>query len=248
MRLSWAVVALAVLINTPVLEGWRVTVSSQIPRLRASAPEMNPRDLQLMRFDTGRRGYQALAALQAEPDIIASGADARIGDVLTRQSEIHAYNAQIDDLDELRRHIVLAEVSAPLDEAWWQGLSSGKLGPSDCRLRRVRSCIVRRQDLNDDGREEALLCVIYNERSAECAVHARDADGGWRTIGTVEFSRSRQQHNPHTRPLREALLNGQIEPRRNRWPDLSLDDGPPESVRINPDVGEQEQEQEQEQE
>jgi len=238
-RLSWVVIALVVLINTPVLDGWRITVSSQIPRLRASAPEMNPRDLQLMRFEAGRRGYQALAALQAEPDIIASGADARIGDVLKHQREDYAHNVQIDDPDELRRHIMLAQVSAPLDEAWWQALSSGELAPSDCRLR-VRSCIVRRQDLNEDGREEALLCLMYGDRSAECAVHAKDADGGWRTIGTVKFSRQRQQHNPHTRPLREALRNGQIEPRRNRWPDLSLDGGPPESVRVNPNVGEQE--------
>src|SRR5690606_13982517 len=73
--LSWVVVAVAVLANTPLLEPHRISVSSQLARLedgRASAAEL---DLAYLRFESGRRGYRAAQSLRGHPAFAASEAD-----------------------------------------------------------------------------------------------------------------------------------------------------------------------------
>jgi len=225
--LSWLVVGVVVLANSPLLDPPRIALNDQLARLRASVPNLNRNALMDLRFDFGRRGYQALLALRSEDEIIASGADKLIDEVLGRE---HRGPPPVDekplisDVATLREHIVLAEVSLAMDELWWQQLASGVLRPRACR-QQLTECVALRQDLNKNGRQEVLLCEIQGSYSTQCWVHALDDAGVWRNAGTVNFLGHGYRGGTRTLPLRDALVQGKLETHRQRWPELSLDGG-----------------------
>jgi len=232
--LSWAIVGLIVLANSPLLDPQRIAVNDQVARLRASAPPLSRNALLDLRFDFGRRGYQALHALRTEPEIIASGADKMIDEVLAREWRFGPPLNDpplISDVAALRQHIVLAENTTALDEQWWQQLAAGTLRPRECR-QPLTECIARRQDLNGNGLEEVLLCEIQGTYRTECRVHALDDGGIWRNAGTVIFLGHGYRGGTRHLPLRDALVHGKLETHRQRWPDLSLDGGQPSAIDV----------------
>jgi len=244
--LSWLVVGVVVLANSPLLDPPRIAVNDQIARFRASAPTLernalpdlysNHRNTLLdLRFDFGRRGYQALLALRTEPDIIASGADKLIDEVLGRERRFGPppvdEKTLISDVATLREHLVLAEGSLAMDEVWWQQLATGVLRPRECRQPHGE-CIARRQDLNGNGRQEVLLCRVEGSFNTECWLHALDDQGIWRNAGTVNFLGHGYRGGTRTLSLRDALVQGKLETHRQRWPDLSLDGGHPSPIDV----------------
>jgi len=233
--LSWTIVGLVVLANSPLLDPQRIAVNDQMTRLRASAPHFNRNALLDLRFDFGRRGYQALHALRSDPEIIASGADKVINEVLGREQRFGTPRiddqALISDVTALREHIVLAEGSLAMDEQWWRQLAAGALRPRECR-QSFRECIARRQDLNGNGREEVLLCEVQGSYRTECWVHALDDEGIWRNAGTVDFLGHGYRGGTRTLSLRDALVQGKLETHHQRWPDLSLDGGQPSAIDV----------------
>jgi len=235
--LSWVIVGVVVVANSPLLDPQRIAVNDQIARLRASVPSLNRNALMDLRFDFGRRGYQALLALRSEPEIIASGADKVIEEVLGRERRFGLARTEahplISDLATLRQHIVLAEGSLALDEQWWQQLASSVLRPRECR-QHLTECIARRQDLNGNGRQEVLLCEVQGTYRTECWVHALDDAGVWRNAGTVSFLGHGYRGGTRTLSLRDALIQGKLETHRQRWPDLSLDGGQPNAIDVMP--------------
>jgi len=236
--MSWVVVGVIVLANSPLLDPQRIAVNDQIARLRASLPAKPERNALLdLRFDFGRRGYEALLALRGEPEIIASGTDKVIDEVLGREQRFGApridEHTLISDVATLREQIVLAEGSLALDERWWQQLASGVLRPRECR-QRLKECIARRQDLNGNGRQEVLLCEVQGSYRTECWVHAQDDHGVWRNAGTVNFLGHGYRGGTRTLSLRDALVQGKLETHHQRWPDLSLDGGQPSAIDVMP--------------
>jgi len=230
--LSWAVIGVVVLANSPLIDVFRITVNSQIQRLRNSVDVPDKSDLMYLRFQAGRLGYQALQGLRTEPAMVVRGRERMIDEVLgrsrrwgSRQDEVHL----IDDVATLRQHIVLAEGSTELDAQWWQQLATGALRPRVCR-QPLKECIARRQDFNGNGREEVLLCEVQSGYRSECWMHALDDEGHWRNAGTVGFLGHGYPGGTTTLPLREALRQGRLETRRQRWPELSLDGGRPNAV------------------
>lgn len=71
--LSWVVIALLLLVNTPVLDPYRIVVASQLQQLAQRGGTANPDllqdDLEFLRFANGRRGYHAVQALRDTPSL-----------------------------------------------------------------------------------------------------------------------------------------------------------------------------------
>jgi len=230
--LSLAVIGVIVLVNTPLLDPARIVVNDQIARLRASAPDVEHRLLRTLRFESGRRGYQALQALLSDPDIIASGADRRIAAALEGTGVFDPHNTAPDE-QTLRQQITLAEGSPAPDDLWWQQLAAGTLRPQQCHDL-PEQCIARQQDLNGDGQGEILLCREDAYYSAECTVHARNEQGHWRNVGTKWFYDQNHPNGTRTMPLRDALLRGSLRTHPPKWPELSLDGSRPSAIDTSP--------------
>ncbi len=69
--LSWVVIALLLLVNTPVLDPYRIVVASQLQQLAqrgvTATTDLLQDDLEFLRFANGHRGYHAVQALRDTP-------------------------------------------------------------------------------------------------------------------------------------------------------------------------------------
>jgi len=248
--LSWVLIALAVLINTPILDAYRISAASQIARLHAELPALDVAVLKYLRFYNGSRGYQALQALRDDTNFTtqvvgytASGTDATaqitaqdmIDDMLARaHPSRQAANTivpvrRVADLAALRRHIVLAQDSQPPDEAWWQRLLDGKLEPSNC-LDESITCVLRQIDLDALSAPNVLLChVTASSDFAFCTIHGV-TDGVWHNQGYTHFSWRDHKHDPIP-DVKSALERAPLRAQTRRWPQLVLGEEKPVDVR-----------------
>lgn len=230
VRMSWAVIAVILLANTPALDSWRWVVSSQAGRMRAEAPKVETDDARYLRFMAGRRGYAALQTLHRDPAYRGSPEDlAALQRVLDSDNPWSASPRKREDhkkittLAELQGHIALAKGSASPEADWWQALLDGKIKGLDC-TRRGEDCVALRRDLDGDGLDDVLLCAIHANDNIECVLHAA-SDGRWRDAGELNY-----WAGSHARDTIAALRAGDMRAERPRWPDLSLGDGDPHRI------------------
>lgn len=225
MTLSWAVIGVVVLANLPVLDPHRIGVASQLKRLGAGEVQPDEMDLDYLRFHSGRRGYAAAQALREHP-AFAGDPDltAELERVLARTSR---YGRETEETREARRlkspaevqaHISLAEGSAMPGDEWWSKLIADEPQGLDCLLPE-NECVVLTLNLDDDGRDEHLLCAIRSRTNAHCRLYAFE-NGRWTDSGGAYFYADRKEND-----LRQALRAGRIEIHHRRWPDLSVEDG-----------------------
>lgn len=228
VRMSWVIVAVIVLANTPALDAWRWVVDSQVARLRAGAPKVDNDDVRYLRFMAGHRGYDALKGLREDPLFRdAPEAVATFQRMLDSDNPWNSYpkprknNRKITTLPELQQHLILAKGSPSPDAAWWQALLDHKIASTGC-TQRGEECVVLRRDLDDDGLDEVLLCAIDMDDNISCVLHA-SSEGTWHDAGELSYW-NRDKHTA------EALRAGDLRIKRQRWPDLSLGDSRAESV------------------
>jgi len=178
--LSWVIILLAVLANTPVLDAYRISAASQIARLRTDIAHLDSDMLKYLRFDNGRRGFEALQSLRDDPRMAdtplaaSQGWWQHDGDIrlevstplhtlisITLESQYrwkvpelkrHAPTPSfITDVATLRVHIPLAQGSPEPGDAWWQQLVQGQLQPIAC-LNADSTCVARMAELDGDNR------------------------------------------------------------------------------------------------
>ncbi|MGO1540260.1 MAG: DUF4153 domain-containing protein [Luteimonas sp.] len=218
--LSWAVVAVALLANTPLLDPHRIAVASQLDRLddgRTSAAEV---DLAYLRFESGRRGYRAARSLREHPAFTASQADMEtLEEVLARPGRWSSGPSAADeplDVEGLRAHVDIASGSVVPGDAWWEALARG----GDCRG--DSPCILLTPDLDADGRHEVLLCQVNWPSGGNCTLFARSDDGAWMHAARTILRASNQDNR---RELLDDLRAGRVTAVPRRWPDLRIGDG-----------------------
>lgn len=230
----WAVLAAAVLPHTPLLDPVRLSVHSQVARLQAQAPQIEEDDARVLRFELGRRGYQALQALRDAPGFKdAPAAVAVIDAALARQSRWHGDRATssssvaaVTERAVLQRQLVPAANSPAPDTAWWDALLAGKVSANDC-LRPGHPCVALRRDLDGDGRDEMLLCDVSGTVGSSCQLHVLEG-AQWRDGGTLTFWAG------STGRIQTAMRQGNITLHRPRWPQVSLDGGEPQDIQTPP--------------
>ncbi|THF64709.1 DUF4153 domain-containing protein [Pseudothauera nasutitermitis] len=222
--LSWGVIVLAVLVNSPLLDPLRLAAASQSERLRAGTAEQQERDylrdLEVLRFDLGRQGYRAAEALRDQPPFAG---DAHRLAVLERvlqrrvryegaRSAVDLADSAVKDVAEARALIRLAENAAQADEAWLEALLNTDHQPALACLQADSRCVLLTPDLDGDGDAEHLLCDTGRNRVVQCSLWAR-AGAAWQLAG-------RAQWHGDTAEVTAALEAGSLDVQRRRWPDL----------------------------
>ncbi len=230
--LSLVLIGLVVLANSPLLDVHRIGIASVSARLAAAAPDLDEDDLRYLRFETGRRGPEALQELADAP---ALGADpqarARIERMLARTHRWGSTDTADDlamrvrDADTLRRQIVPVAGSADADASWWQAVLHEDVPVQDC-LRRGAACLLLRRDFDADGSDEILLCDTGNTSFVSCILHARQ-EGRWMRAG---------QFTSWGEDAHERLRAGEVELLRPRWPFVRIGNGEPEHINPISDV------------
>ncbi|MBO9901682.1 DUF4153 domain-containing protein [Xanthomonas phaseoli pv. dieffenbachiae] len=226
--LSWVVIGLAILVNTPLLDPYRITVRSQMQRLANATPDAVNKNLEFLRFENGRRGYLAVQSLRQDPtfagDAVRKQKLERLLARTTRWSDDedpeHPQTKELTDLAQVRTHVTVAAGKAEPPADWWNYLmtSTPRLQDRGECTQNDSNCVVSSDDLDGDSKPDVLLCNVKGEYAIDCVLHARNQQG-WYQAGTTRlYSGSVNAQNA----LREALRNGQIQTRPPRWPDLVL--------------------------
>lgn len=238
VNISVAFVAIVLLlaVNSPLLDPQRLTVSSQLPRLQASAVESvhreysTERDIYHLRFNSGRPGYQGLQQLQqklATDDALAI----EIAAALSRPSRYREYQSEeqlaaqvVTDLAVVKQHITVADWVTQADDHWWQALLSKQLGMLSC-LQPDASCILLQQDLDQDGQEELILCDLgQNFHGSSCQIYRFDAL--WLSDANFFLSYG----NAGQQTLKLQLLAEPLQIKARRYPDLLFNE---RTIRVN---------------
>ncbi|MBM9915324.1 MULTISPECIES: DUF7057 domain-containing protein [Stenotrophomonas] len=221
--MCWAVLALAVLGNTPLLDPARIAARSLAERVRADPSALTVNDSRQLRQYNGRPGVDALRALQQDPVIQA---DRRATAIIAQQMKgepgasytLEDYvEAGVYDLLTLKQRITLAKGSASPPDTWWTSVLE-HMDASDC-VKEDNGCIALQRDLDGDGQQEVLLCKEGRSRGPECALHVWQ-DAQWREAAEVNF------REDDGKAANQALRDGQLRIAPSRWPDLSLGDQP----------------------
>ena len=233
--LSLAVVAVAVLANTPVLDPHRIAVGSQLQRLADGRTDIDDFDLAWLRYDSGRRGYEATLALRDAP-AWAGDAErlAELERVIARTSRWGDWRNPkaphpARDAAQLRAQVQLAAGATVPDEAWWEALAARRDDRRAC-AHADDECILLTPDLDGDGAMDPLLCTLDGGDGANCVLHARDADGRWIVAATLGLWPQGMPEQAWRRTLRRDLLDGRLQAAPQRWPDVRIGDGAPQQL------------------
>jgi len=215
--MSWLVIALAVLANSPVLDAYRISASSQLARLDTEPQEKHEKIWLYLRFDNGRAGYQALQKLQAQTQSEAIAEILARTNRWTRSDKTKDKREAVSDIDALRKHLQLAEGSAMPDDNWLHQLLAGKLKPKEC-IRQDRQCVVRVVDLDGDGKDDVLLCELNGTSwRTDCWIHAKQ-EQTWRNQGYASLFQG--DFKESGQPLEQMLKSGTLQTPPKRWPML----------------------------
>jgi hypothetical protein len=225
--MCWTVLATALLAISPVIDPVRITLASQMKRLRADPALMTADAANQLRFELGRRGVQALRTLQKAPSLAAdTRASSIIVQALARQKRESRWDNDIDDgvrdLAGLKARIVLAKGTASPADDWWQAVLDRRLSAGDCLdddKTGDKRCVALRRDLDGDGEDEVLLCMTTLYSGPRCQLHVREP-AGWRKEGDVSFQ-DVDQRTSNEAP--QALRDGRLTVQPPRWPTLLLD-------------------------
>ena len=228
--MCWVVLATALLASSPVLDPVRITLASQRARLLAHPEAVTVADAMLLRFKLGRRGVQALREVREVP---AFAADARalsvVDQVLARRErwgDEPTVDAGIRDSRVLRTRLALAPGSTSPPDSWWKALLARELETGDCLEGEV-PCVVIHRDLDGDGQQDVLLCMLPPRMGTTCRLHAQGRHGWW-SVGTYFLSPGTGRDG--SQRLQAAVRAGRLAPRLPRWPGLSVDGQPPEHM------------------
>lgn len=225
VSLSWLVLLLILLLNSPVLDPYRISVASQLARLHGGEIKPAELDLEFLRFDSGRAGYRALQRLQSDPAMARDPAAlAAVSAMLQRTergpgrrvaSEPRSEVARGLTLEQARARIAAAPAVAKIDEAWLRALLDNRVRAVGC-LEPNSDCVVLAADMDGDGVAERLLCNLGGDDEVLCRFAALKG-GQWADAGALQSA-------PRSTALVQALREGRFELRPRTGSELRIGD------------------------
>ncbi|MEI2433539.1 DUF4153 domain-containing protein [Lysobacter yananisis] len=219
VAVSLVLLALVAAANSWILDPHRLGVGSQLAQLARGKAEPAKFDLGYLRFDSGRRGYQALNALKRDPRFAATAptAHANLERALaaTTRWEYRIERREAPKTDtpaQALQRIAAAKDVGAIDPAWLDAVVKQTLKTPGC-LDDDGACALVAPDLDRDGQPEYLLCNV-RDWGNRCYAYARDADG-WRRIGESYLSQSADG-------FKERLLGEPVQVVPRRWGDVRI--------------------------
>ncbi|EOZ9304068.1 DUF4153 domain-containing protein [Enterobacter hormaechei] len=198
-----------VLVYTPVLDPWRISVKSHMARYQDGRINADQVSLYML-SNTGRKGREAMQMLQNDPQFISNP---------KRQREINgllsgnAGGAGKMTAAMLEKQIQLAPGMARPDKALWRAMLSNQYRFESCDSAQ-RNCLLMPLDLNSDGKPEAVLFQFTDRR----IVAYTQTNTGWRIAGDAWKMPEALTREELDRALRQRKVKSVVKP----WADIEI--------------------------
>ncbi|CAM6249466.1 DUF4153 domain-containing protein [Enterobacter intestinihominis] len=198
-----------VLVYTPVLDPWRISVESHMARYQDGRINADQVSLYML-SNTGRKGREAMQMLQNDPQFISNP---------KRQREINgllsgnAGGAGKMTAAMLEKQIQLAPGMARPDKALWRAMLSNQYRFESCDSAQ-RNCLLIPLDLNSDGKPEAVLFQFTDRR----IVAYTQTNTGWRIAGDAWKMPEALTREELDRALRQRKVKSVVKP----WADIKI--------------------------
>lgn len=199
---------LLVLLHTPVLDSWRISVNSHMARYQSGKIKADQISLYMLSH-SGKPGREAMLALQKDPEFIK---DAKRKRELTQLLNGDLGTAQLTAA-MLAKNVMVTSGSLPPDKSLWDAVIEQHYRVESCR--ETDSCVLVSQDLNGDGQPEQ---VLYAFGDNALLVFSRD-ERGW------EFKAETTLPEGVTKAvLLKAVREGKVGAKPKAWRDITLGD------------------------
>lgn len=201
---------LLILLHSPVLDRYRISVNSQMARYHSgqtAAKDLTIYELQ----EGGRRGFDALRSLRKDMTFISDPERRRWLDMALDNNRPTTLQPLTEHV--LRRNITLATRFGEPDNALWAFLIRQNDLVQTCG-REAKNCLLMAQDLNSDGVAEWLL---FDFDRGSLTVLKR-GDKGWDRAG---YGMSLPEKMDQARVL-EAFKQGKAGTVPKKWQDVSI--------------------------
>lgn len=183
---AFVVLAMMLVLFSPIADPARLSVDSQLARLGAGKVAADKFDYAYLRFEGARYGRAALAQLKdsaagKDAAVIRKGAETAM--LLTSPSERAVVEAALATPADLAANLAVWPQGAALPQSFlatnWSS-QAARPGYPPCLWRAGAKCDAYLIDLTADGRPEVL--VVGTERGSGAAFMAEDGAGEWRAI------------------------------------------------------------------
>lgn len=201
--------AFLILIHTPVLDPWRISVASHMARYQDGRITADQVSLYML-SNAGRKGREAMLTLQNDPQFIANP---------KRQREVMGLLSGSRDgagrmtAEMLEKQIQLAPGMARPDKALWQAMLSNQYRFESCDSAQS-NCLLMPLDLNGDGKPEAVL-YQFTDRTIMAYTQT---DTGWRIAGDAWKMPEGLTREELDRALRQGKVKSVVKP----WADIEI--------------------------
>lgn len=201
--------AFLMLIHTPVLDPWRISVASHMARYQDGRITADQVSLYML-SNAGRKGREAMLTLQNDPQFTANP---------KRQREVKGLLSGSRDgagkmtAAMLEKQIQLAPGMARPDKALWQAMLINQYRFESCDSAQS-NCLLMPLDLNGDGKPEAVL-YQFTDRTIMAYTQT---DTGWRIAGDAWKMPERLTREELDRALRQGKVKSVVKP----WADIEI--------------------------
>jgi hypothetical protein len=186
VALSLAVLAIWAALLTSLADPARLAVTSQLGRLAAGAIAPRAFDYQFLRFDAGRYGMDALAALAHDPDADVAARAAREQVATTR---VYGANGEPDAAatEPAFSHATIYPTGAVLPDDFRRADWSKEAFPSEECMRDGAACDIYLVRYGEPGRTAVIVEGFFSGATPKpvANVYERGADGRWEQTGTL---------------------------------------------------------------
>lgn len=205
LSVSLLTLAILLLLASPVLDVWRISVNSHMARYHSG--KITADQISLYMLDhSGKTGQEALKSLLDDETFTQD---------IKRKRELMTFlqgNKASTTADDLARTVMIAPGSQKPDAAFWAFVKEQNYSADSCL--EPDACVLVNQDLNGDGQPEQ---VLYNFIVAEIQVFDLK-DRKWTQIAFVKlpdgFSKAQ---------LLRAIAGHRLDSAPKAWRDIIVD-------------------------
>ncbi len=233
-KMMWLIAVIVVLCNSPIIDPYRISVNDQMNRYSTGKVSPDDLDLIMLRFDSGRRGNDALQALRSDIKFVSDPRrKLKLEKTLLQTTRWGSYGD--DDKkpyaaftpEIARKNIQLAAGTPSPESTWWESLPKD-IGREehidDCYLM-ANACVVTTLDLNNDGNKEHVLCNFSDPKEPFCQVYTYKKQG-WVIAAHIDFNfrDTLNKNTLDTAKLKNIILGGQLKAVPKEWSDIQIQD------------------------
>ncbi|MDF3826600.1 MULTISPECIES: DUF4153 domain-containing protein [unclassified Pseudocitrobacter] len=195
------------LLNTPVLDSWRISVNSHMARYHSGKISADQVTVYLL-YSTGRYGREAMESLKNDAEYMK--------DAERKRELLTMLGGDRDQffMKDLADNVAIAPGTSQPDEAFWRMVMDDRGRLSLCIVK--DACLLVSQDLNDDGQPERILFIFGDKWSP---IYTYDpTKKTWDSNGTLKLPKSITKEQ-----VLRAMSEERIGTKLKSWRDVTID-------------------------